>query len=146
MTKAQKTARPQRAALPHVTTLNLEKLQGVIDSAFDRDREVADALDSELSRAVVVEPAEVPANVVTMNSRVVYENVPTGESREVTLVYPTKSNAADGRISVLAPLGAALLGLAVGDEIHWPVSTGKELHLKVRDVPYQPEAAGDFTS
>ena len=44
MTKAQKTARPQRAALPHVTTLNLEKLQGVIDSAFDRDREVADAL------------------------------------------------------------------------------------------------------
>lgn len=146
MTKAQKTARPQRAAQPRVTTRNLEKLQGVIDSAFDRDREVADALDSELSRAVVVDPAEVPANVVTMNSRVVYENVPTGEAREVTLVYPTRSNAADGRISVLAPLGAALLGLAVGDEIHWPVSAGKELHLKVREVPYQPEAAGDFTS
>lgn len=144
MNQPQTVTHAVRDSQPHITTRDLERLQGVIDSAFDRDRDVADALDTELSRALVVAPEAVAPTVVTMNSRVVYESLPSGETREVTLVYPTRSNALDGRISVLAPLGAALLGLSVGDEIHWPVSADKQLHLRVREVTFQPEAAGDY--
>lgn len=143
MSKRQSERHAIRNGQPSITTLDLERIQTVIDTAFERDREVADALDTELSRALVVPPSEVSPHIVTMNSRVLYESVSTGDAREVTLVYPTRSNAADGRISVLAPLGAALLGLSVGDEIRWSVSAGKELHVKVRQVVYQPEAAGD---
>lgn len=143
MSKRQTQGHATRNGQPSITTFDLERIQSVIDTAFERDREVADALDSELSRALIVAPSEVSPNVVTMNSRVVYESMSTGDAHEVTLVYPTRSNAADGRISVLAPLGAALLGLSVGDEIHWPVSADRQLHVKVRQVLYQPEAAGD---
>lgn len=146
MNKRQSGNGATRNSQPSITTFDLERLQSVIDTAFERDREVADALDSELSRALIVAPSEVSPQVVTMNSRVEYENLPAGDAREVTLVYPPRANAADGRISVLAPLGAALLGLSVGDEIHWPVGAGKELHLKVRRLVYQPEAAGDDKS
>lgn len=146
MSKRQTKGHATRNGLPSITTFDLARIQSVIDTAFERDREVADALDSELSRAVIVDPSEVAPNVVTMNSRVEYESVSTGDAREVTLVYPTHSNAAGGRISVLAPLGAALLGLSVGDEIRWPVSADKQLHVKVRRMLYQPEAAGDDKS
>jgi regulator of nucleoside diphosphate kinase len=76
-----------------------------------------------------------------MNSDVVYEDVETGARRSVRVVYPKDSDAASGRVSVLAPIGAALLGLRVGQEIDWRVPTGVK-RIRVAEVRYQPEAAG----
>lgn len=136
-------ARPTRQTQPKITNEDLERIQEVLDNASEREAEVADALDDELSRALVVPREKIPAGVVTLNSRVVYESLPGGEEREVTLVCPNDAHATANRISVLAPLGAALLGLSEQDEIRWPVSTGKELHVRIKQVVYQPEAAGD---
>lgn len=122
-----------------VTSSDLERLRTLIDTtAGDR----ADALDAELLRAEVVEPAQVPPDVVTMNSRVVYMDEDSHETREVTLSYPKDASLQEGRVSVLAPVGAALLGLSVGQEIEWPLPGGKHKRLRILAVPYQPQAAG----
>ena len=84
-----------------------------------------------------------PDDVVTMNSEVVYEDSATGNQRVVRLVYPKDANASAGRVSVLAPVGAALLGLHVGQEIEWAVPGGIK-RIRVAEVRYQPEAAGDL--
>lgn len=83
-----------------------------------------------------------PGNVVTMNSRVVFKDEETSESREVSLVYPKDSDPQQGRISVFAPVGAALLGLSVGQTIDWPLPQGRLKRYRVVEVVYQPEAAG----
>jgi len=101
-------------------------------------------LDDELARARVVESSEVPPDVVTMNSVVSFEDLDTGERSEITLVYPSATSGAEGRVSILAPVGAALLGLSVGDSIEWPVPGGRARRLKVMAVHYQPEAEGQL--
>lgn len=102
---------------------------------------VAEQLQTELERARLVPADEIPPDVVTMNSTVAFEDQ-DGTRREVDLVYP--EDATTGRVSVLSPLGAALLGLAVGDTIEWPMPDGATATLKVIGVGYQPEDAGDF--
>ena len=122
-----------------VTSTDMERLRTLIDTtAGDK----ADALDAELLRAEVVEPTQVPPDVVTMNSRVVYRDEDTGETREVTLSYPQDASLEQGRVSVLAPVGAALLGLSVGQEIDWQLPGGKTKRLHIVSVNYQPQAAG----
>ncbi len=124
-----------------VTSSDMERLRTLIDTtAGDR----ADVLDSELTRAVVVEPSEVPPDVVTMNSRVVYMDEDSHQTREVTLSYPKDASLEQGRVSVLAPVGAALLGLSVGQEIEWSVPGGKHKRLRIVSVTYQPQAAGHY--
>ncbi|HZI07269.1 MAG TPA: nucleoside diphosphate kinase regulator [Archangium sp.] len=124
-----------------VTSTDMERLRTLIDTtAGDK----ADALDAELLRAEVVEPTQVPPDVVTMNSRVVYRDEETGETREVTLSYPQDASLEQGRISVLAPVGAALLGLSVGQEIDWQLPGGKTKRLHILSVTYQPQAAGHY--
>jgi regulator of nucleoside diphosphate kinase len=83
-----------------------------------------DKLESELLRAKVVPREEIPPDVVTMNSRVLFENETTGERREVTLVYPGMADIDAGKISVLVPVGTALLGLRVGQSIDWELPSG----------------------
>ena len=100
-------------------------------------------LQSELDRADVVAPEEIPPNVVTMNSTVQFEDLGTGQHRSLTLVYPHNATAADS-ISVLAPVGSALLGLSVGDTIAWQVPGGRKLELRILEVVSQPEAQGEF--
>ena len=100
-------------------------------------------LEGELLRANVVPREKIPKDVVTMNSRVIFENVTTGERREVTLVYPGSANIDAGRISVLVPVGTALLGLRVGQSILWELPGGKRQRYRIAGVPYQPEAAGE---
>ena len=125
-----------------VTSSDMERLRTLIDTtAGDK----ADALDAELTRAVVVEPTEVPPDVVTMNSRVVYRDEESNETREVTLSYPKDASLEQGRVSVLAPVGAALLGLSVGQEIEWLVPGGRHKRLRILAVTYQPQAAGNYT-
>ena len=99
-------------------------------------------LEDELARAVVVPRQEIPRDVVTMNSRVVFENETTGERREVTLVYPREANIDAGKISVLVPVGTALLGLRVGQSIDWELPSGETHRYRIIEVPYQPESAG----
>lgn len=100
-------------------------------------------LESELLRAVVVPPGDIPNDVVTMNSRALFENETTGERREIKLVYPGSADIAAGRVSVLAPIGTALLGLRVGQSIDWELPNGEKQRYRVVAVPYQPEAAGE---
>ncbi len=101
-------------------------------------------LEAELARATVVKSTEIPPDAVTMNSRVVFEDTETRVTKTVTLVYPADADAAAGRISVLAPVGSALLGLSVGQVIEWPVPSGKRRKLRIIEVLYQPEAAGQM--
>lgn len=111
-----------------------------------RDRDAAEALTDELDRAEVVPPERAAGNIVTMNSRIVFKDEDTGESREVSLVYPEDSNPAEGRLSILAPVGTALLGLAVGQTIDWPLPNRQVKRYRVLEVLYQPEASGDSAS
>ncbi|PTL79467.1 nucleoside diphosphate kinase regulator [Vitiosangium sp. GDMCC 1.1324] len=128
-----------------VTEQDLERLRTVIDTSADaRSIAAAEALEAELGRALVVAPTEVPPDVVTMNSRVVYLDEQSNQTREVTLSYPREASVAEGRVSVLAPIGAALLGLSVGQAIDWPLPGGNHKRLRIVAVPYQPEAAGHF--
>ena len=123
-----------------VTDVDLERLRAVIDQHATA---VAEALESELHRARIVPRHEVPADVVTMNSEVVYEDCATGARRTVRVVYPRDADPATGRISVVAPIGAALLGLSVGQAIEWRVPGGHR-RLRVVAIGYQPEAAGEL--
>lgn len=123
-----------------VTVADLERLGGLLASCDDA---IAERLDDELSRAHIVPSQEVPSDVVTMNSEVVYEDVETGASRRIRIVYPKDANAEQGKVSVLAPLGSALLGLRVGQSINWTMPSGSK-RLRVVAVPYQPEANGEF--
>jgi regulator of nucleoside diphosphate kinase len=121
----------------YLTQDDLERLSRLIDAQGGRYAK----LEGEMARAVVVPRAEIPRDVVTMNSRVVFENETTGERREVTLVYPADANIDAGKISVLVPVGTALLGLRVGQSIDWQLPSGEKHRYRVIEVPYQPESA-----
>lgn len=136
---------PDEHSRIQVTATDFERLHSLIDSRLNtRDNEAAEALAEELERADVVPPDGIAGNVVTMNSRVVFEDQQTAETREVWLVYPQESDVERGRISILAPIGTALLGLAVGQTIEWPLPGGQVKQLRIVEVVYQPEEAGDF--
>ncbi|WP_375766648.1 nucleoside diphosphate kinase regulator [Archangium gephyra] len=128
-----------------VTETDLDRLQRLIELHGDgRNAELVEMLEQELARAEVTSAQEVPPDVVTMNSTVVFEDEETGAHRRVTLCYPQDARSDEGRISVIAPIGSALLGLSVGQSIQWPVPGGRTRTLRIVAVPYQPEAAGDF--
>jgi regulator of nucleoside diphosphate kinase len=128
-----------------VTEADFSRLQQCFTAARDAmDERVVDALEDELARAQVIAPDKAPPTLVTMNSRVVFESVLAGKRREVTLVYPQDAEASQGRISVMSPVGAALLGLSVGQEIDWELPNGRTARFRIAEVTYQPEAAGDF--
>ena len=109
------------------------------DLCRDREQARADALEEILDLARVVSSGDVPHDVVTMNSKVRFEDTRTGSAGVVTVVFPADADAADGRISVLSPVGAALLGLAEGDEIELPLPRGQTRHIRIVNVLYQPE-------
>lgn len=133
----------QRKPSITVTSLDLERIERLLDDA-DPVLPQHELLREELLRARVVAPADVPADVVTMNSRVRFAVQPAAREYEMTLVYPRDAGGADDRVSVLAPAGAALLGLAVGDRIVWPAPGGASIDVQVMDVVYQPERAGEL--
>lgn len=106
-------------------------------------------LEHELDRARIVRSTEVPKDVVTMNSRVRIRDLDSGDAVDFSLVFPSSPWAAGAdrlapmKVSILAPIGTAVLGYRVGDEIEWEVPAGVR-RLKVEDVPFQPEAAGRY--
>lgn len=95
-------------------------------------------LREELGRAVVVSADEVPGDVVRMHSRVVFLDKSSGLQREIQLCFPEEADINIGKISVISPVGTALIGLKVGHEIDWPFPSGETRLLKVVDVSYSP--------
>jgi regulator of nucleoside diphosphate kinase len=115
---------------------------------LSRDTEGAHAglerLEEILDLARVVQPDQVPTNVVTMNSQVMFEDLRTGEKGTVTIVYPADTDVSTRRISILSPVGAALIGEAEGAEVELPIPHGGTRRIRIVNVLYQPEAEGDF--
>ncbi len=124
-----------------LTEQDISRLSEVILLCSEIDESATESLQQKLDRARVVKLAELASSVVTMNSRVVCRDE-RGAVRELEVVYPRDANAAEGRISVLAPLGRALLGASVGEQVQ--VAAGKSVRTWViEQIRYQPEAAGD---
>ena len=129
----------------YITEYDLKRLRELIaDKRVDRrGNEYLESLEAELSRSKVVAPTEVPPDVITMNSQVRLMDLDAGEEMVYTLVFPQEADIAQSKISVLAPIGTAMLGYRVGDTFEWQVPAGIR-RLKVKQVLYQPEAAGDY--
>jgi regulator of nucleoside diphosphate kinase len=124
-----------------VTDQDHQRLTNLINSFRGFTPEL---LADELARAHVVSQHSVPPDVVTMHSVVSFRDEETGVEREMALVYPNNANISEGRLSVLAPMGTALLGLTVGQTIEWPVPEGKTRSIRVLAVAFQPEALGAY--
>jgi regulator of nucleoside diphosphate kinase len=101
-------------------------------------------LEALLDAAAVVPSATIDPNIVTMNSTVVLEEQPAGRRMAVTLVYPKDSDPERSRVSVLSPVGRALIGARVGDTIKIVVPGNEPRELRVAELQYQPEANGRF--
>lgn len=95
-------------------------------------------LEEELNRASIVSAEELPSDVVSMNSRVVFKDLDTSKEMVVTLVYPNEANIEENKISILAPVGSALIGLRVGQVIMWPMPSGKDKRIEIVSVLSQP--------
>lgn len=126
-----------------MTAADHAELEAVITftgKVSERARVELSALEGELKRAEIVEPEEIPSDVITMNSRAELLDIESKERMQFTLVLPRDARIEEGKISVLAPLGTAMLGYRVGDDFQWHVPYGVR-RLKVTNVYFQPEAA-----
>lgn len=136
-----------READIYITELDRQRLAKLIENASENNRlanyEGLQRLEQELERAETIAPELAPADLITMRSRVRLRDLNTGEEMVYRLVFPTEADYEEGRISVLAPIGTAMLGYRVGDCIEWRVPSGLR-RLKVEELLYQPEAAGDY--
>ncbi|MCC6396147.1 MAG: nucleoside diphosphate kinase regulator [Bacteroidetes bacterium] len=118
----------------------LSNLVGRGEGGSNGDKQYLKALREELDRATIVPADRIPADVITMNSKVILRDLDSREKITCTLVFPGQANIDKGCISVLAPIGTALIGYRVGDTIEWSVPAGKT-RFKVEEILYQPEAA-----
>jgi len=129
-----------------ITEFDLDRLKKLLEDATHTEYRGSDSLtrlQAELDRAQVVLPHAVSQAVVTMNSTVVLFDLDTGEDETYTLVFPENADISSGKISILAPVGTGMLGYEVGDTFEWDVPGGVR-RLKVKQILYQPEAAGDY--
>lgn len=130
----------------YITDFDRERLYSIISnhrSASPKIKAQIDRLEEELEKAIVVEPKNIPADVVTMNTKLRLRDEQSGEERVLSLVFPSDADFEKNRISVLAPVGTALLGYRVGDIIEWQVPSGTKTFHIIETI-YQPEAAGHF--
>ena len=130
----------------HITQFDMDRLTELIDGlrlSPKANQANLDLLEKELYRAVLVDPPNIPRDVITMNSKVIITDTESGEKTTYTLVFPSAANISENKLSIMAPLGMALLGYRTGDIIEWPVPSGVR-KLKVDKIIYQPEAAGDY--
>jgi len=127
-----------------INELDAERIDRLLEQPAFASLPIASALNDELDRAQMCAPHDMPANVVTMNSQVKFRDLTTGEVRTRTLVYPAQMTDSSTQLSVMAPVGAALIGLRTGDTIHWELPGGTATHLEVLELIWQPEAAGEY--
>lgn len=129
-----------------ITQFDKQRLNHLLSGiSLDRnpDRDDLWMLEQEIARAEVIPPRQAPADLVTMNSKIRLTDLDSGEAMEYTLVFPHEADYQEGRISILAPLGTALLGFRVGDVVEWRMPAGTR-RLRIDEVVYQPEAAGHY--
>ena len=127
-----------------VSSLDMERLEALIDSLPAAQADNCAALLEELARAELVEPEDMPPDVVSMNSRVRFLLDDAAEPMEMTLAYPKDVHGEADKLSVLTPIGNALLGLKTGDSIAWTRPDGTACQVRVVEVVYQPERAGEL--
>ncbi|EHH1109000.1 nucleoside diphosphate kinase regulator [Vibrio parahaemolyticus] len=124
----------------YISSLDMNRITALLDKMPNIAAELVE-LEAELDRATVLEPEEMPSNVVTMNSTVEFKF--TGEERTMTktLVYPSELKSSDD-ISIFAPVGSALIGLSVGQKLDWPMPNKQVKTIEIVDITYQPERCG----
>ena len=130
----------------HITQYDKDRLLKLLLASGGtqyRGSEYLKRLHAELERATVVSPQDIPGDVITMNSTVCLEDLATGEEEIYTLVFPEDADLAQGKISILAPIGTGMLGYRVGDTFEWDVPAGKR-QLLVKRIIFQPEASGNY--
>lgn len=121
-----------------------QRLENLFASEFAAafsDKPYLQSLRGELNIAKVVKPEKLPPNVVTMNSTVRLRQLRSKEVETYTLVYPEDADIAKGKLSVLAPIGTAILGYRVGDRVEWEVPSG-QIRFKIEELVFQPERDG----
>lgn len=116
---------------PIITQSNREKIASILPIARE---DIAALLEEELERANIVSDEDLPTDVVSMNSTVKFLDLDTDKESTVQLVFPQDTNIAENKISILTPVGSALIGLRVGQTINWPFPNGKVKQLKVISV------------
>ena len=126
-----------------ISSLDAERLERLLVSLPSHVFPGRDDLEAELARAEIVSPADIPPTVVTMNSTVRFKIESSFKEFYLTLVYPQDTDVNGGTISVLAPVGSALLGLSEGDEVEWPKPGGGVLRVRIAEVTDQPERADE---
>lgn len=130
----------------YITEFDLKRLRETIStwrrSDFTRRNDLQE-LEEELNRGLLVSSRNVPGDVITMNSTACLIDLDTGEELVYTIVFPMDADIQQNKISVLAPIGTAMLGYGVGDAFEWKVPDGIR-RLKVKELVYQPEASGHF--
>jgi regulator of nucleoside diphosphate kinase len=130
----------------YITDNDMRRLRELIMVAreFGReDEKYLQELEKELDRAKILNPKSVPSDVITVNTKAVLKNLDTKESVSYKLVFPEDADINKGYVSILAPIGTALLGYRIGDTVEWKVPAGI-VRLKVEKILYQPEASGDY--
>src|SRR4030042_861131 len=126
----------------YITEYDMKRLTKLIEDVNDsnfQDKNYLTELQEELDRAKIVASSDIPKDVITMNSQVCLIDQNTQKEEILTLVFPQEANISQGKISVLAPIGTAMLGYRVGEVFQWKVPAG-ERKLKVKNILYQPEA------
>jgi len=125
----------------YITHEDLEKLRALLSSATipERDQECIAELEEELDRAIIVESKDIPKQVITMNSKFCLRNLADNKVHILTLVYPHEADISKGKLSILAPIGVAVIGYRVCDIIEWEVPKGA-IRIRVESIIYQPEA------
>jgi regulator of nucleoside diphosphate kinase len=130
----------------YITQFDLQRLESLLREAQYTNYHKSSYLEelkSEIGRAIIVSPKDIPETTITMNSQVALQDLETGEEEIYTLVFPEEANLEQNKVSVLAPIGTAMIGYEVGDVFEWAVPSGVR-KLKVSRVIYQPESSGDF--
>ncbi|MEN5179107.1 nucleoside diphosphate kinase regulator [Comamonas odontotermitis] len=131
---------------PHLilSSLDVDRLEALLAQMSAAAFPGKADLEAEIARADIVEPTDIPPDVVTMNSTVTFDMAESGKQFQLTLVYPKDLDGSTEKVSVFAPVGSALLGLSVGDELAWPSVGGKSMTVRVTGIVYQPERAGEL--
>ena len=130
----------------HITNFDYQRLKELLKVAKEfkyQDRNDLKKLENELARAMIVDSRDVPPNVVTMNCKVELLDLDKNKKMTYILVFPSESDISQGKISILAPIGTAILGYRIGDTVIWQVPAGQR-RIKIQRILYQPEASGDY--
>lgn len=129
-----------------ITDFDMKRFNWLISNSYrfsNIDNKYLLELKTELVQAVVVQPPDIPSDVVTMSSKVRIKYLDTDEEATFTLVFPFDADIKQGKLSILAPIGVAVIGSRIGDELEWEMPQGKR-RIRVEEILYQPEAAGNY--